>query len=224
MLNSCPLTYIFVDLTEPEPLTPSHMILGRRVNSLSPTRLNFDSSLSSRKILIKKVYPFVWLGTLQLKNCRANVQLHYVSGNPRIARESLPFFPTVGPNIQKPIVPYIMRIVQRMRLEPEKLKSVEEKMQISDEHCVLLALPFGRNLTDFLLQLRKFKSGIINYFERKNGAGIVNAALPGSEKPFYLISMFPSCEFSDSLLTKFPENIQEIIRKLPYLMVVIQTV
>ncbi|GFY29237.1 integrase catalytic domain-containing protein [Trichonephila clavipes] len=34
VLNSRPLTYIFSEFNEPEPLTPSHMILGRRVNSL----------------------------------------------------------------------------------------------------------------------------------------------------------------------------------------------
>ncbi|GFW47959.1 integrase catalytic domain-containing protein [Trichonephila clavipes] len=54
VLNSRPLTYIFSEFNEPEPLTPSHMILGRRVNSLSPARLNFDSNLSNRKVLIKK--------------------------------------------------------------------------------------------------------------------------------------------------------------------------
>ncbi|GFS54408.1 integrase catalytic domain-containing protein [Trichonephila clavipes] len=43
VLNSHPLTYIFSEFNEPEPLTPSHMILGRRVNSLPPARLNFDS-------------------------------------------------------------------------------------------------------------------------------------------------------------------------------------
>ncbi|GFT55029.1 integrase_H2C2 domain-containing protein [Trichonephila clavipes] len=41
------------EFNEPEPLTPSHMILGRRVNSLPPARLNFDSNLSNRKVLIK---------------------------------------------------------------------------------------------------------------------------------------------------------------------------
>ncbi|GFT02229.1 integrase catalytic domain-containing protein [Trichonephila clavipes] len=54
VLNSRPLTYIFSEFNEPEPLTPSHMILGRRVNSLPPARLNFDSNLSNRKVLIKR--------------------------------------------------------------------------------------------------------------------------------------------------------------------------
>ncbi|GFW79601.1 integrase catalytic domain-containing protein [Trichonephila clavipes] len=54
VLNSRPLTYIFSEFNEPEPLTPSHMILGRRVNSLPPARLNFDSNFSNRKVLIKR--------------------------------------------------------------------------------------------------------------------------------------------------------------------------
>ncbi|GFV88573.1 integrase catalytic domain-containing protein [Trichonephila clavipes] len=54
VLNSRPLTYIFSEFNEPEPLTPSHMILGRRVNSLPPARLNFNSNLSNRKVLIKR--------------------------------------------------------------------------------------------------------------------------------------------------------------------------
>ncbi|GFY29373.1 integrase catalytic domain-containing protein [Trichonephila clavipes] len=52
VLNSRPLTYIFSEFNEP--LTPSHMIFGRRVNSLPPARLNFDSNLSNRKVLIKR--------------------------------------------------------------------------------------------------------------------------------------------------------------------------
>ncbi|XP_035232305.1 uncharacterized protein LOC118204095 [Stegodyphus dumicola] len=52
-LNSRPLTYVYFELQEPMPLTPAHMLLGRRVNSLSPARLNFDSNLVNRKTLIK---------------------------------------------------------------------------------------------------------------------------------------------------------------------------
>ncbi|GFU34142.1 integrase catalytic domain-containing protein [Trichonephila clavipes] len=53
VLNSRPLTYIFSEFNEPVPLTPSHMILGRRVNSLPPARFNSGSNFSNRKVLIK---------------------------------------------------------------------------------------------------------------------------------------------------------------------------
>jgi hypothetical protein len=54
VVNSRPLTYVFSDIHEPVPLTPAHMLLGRRVNSLPPARLKFDSNLINRKMLIKR--------------------------------------------------------------------------------------------------------------------------------------------------------------------------
>jgi len=36
MLNSRPLTYVYNDQQEPDPLTPSHFIIGRRINLLPP--------------------------------------------------------------------------------------------------------------------------------------------------------------------------------------------
>ncbi|GBN52957.1 hypothetical protein AVEN_131216-1 [Araneus ventricosus] len=54
VLNSRPLTYVFSEFQEPVPLTPAHMLLGRRVNSLPPARLTIDSNLSNRKMVIKR--------------------------------------------------------------------------------------------------------------------------------------------------------------------------
>lgn len=54
VLNSRPLTYVFSDLREPVPLTPAHLLLGRRINSLPPARINFDSHLINREMLVKK--------------------------------------------------------------------------------------------------------------------------------------------------------------------------
>ncbi|GBN07025.1 hypothetical protein AVEN_253771-1 [Araneus ventricosus] len=49
-LNSRPLTYVFSEFQELVPLTPAHMLLGRRVNSLPPARLTIDSNLSNIKM------------------------------------------------------------------------------------------------------------------------------------------------------------------------------
>ncbi|GBL62697.1 hypothetical protein AVEN_113786-1 [Araneus ventricosus] len=54
VLNSRLLTYVFSEFQEPVPLTPEHILLGRRVNSLPPDRLTIDSNLSNRKMLIKR--------------------------------------------------------------------------------------------------------------------------------------------------------------------------
>ena len=34
MLNDRPLTYVSPDLTDPQPLTPSHLLYGRRIRSV----------------------------------------------------------------------------------------------------------------------------------------------------------------------------------------------
>ncbi|GFY05383.1 integrase catalytic domain-containing protein [Trichonephila clavipes] len=53
MINSRPITYVGSETEEPIPLTPAHFIIGKRITSLPPVRLHLDSSLSSRKCLIK---------------------------------------------------------------------------------------------------------------------------------------------------------------------------
>jgi len=39
VLNSRPLSYVHNDASEPQPLTPSHFLVGKRLTSLSPTTL-----------------------------------------------------------------------------------------------------------------------------------------------------------------------------------------
>ena len=65
----------------------------------------------------------MWQGHLALKNAQATVQMHFVSGNPNIARASLP--PIVDGESQ------FVRISQRMRLDPAQLDGVYRKIQVS---------------------------------------------------------------------------------------------
>ena len=48
------------------------------------------------------------------------------------------------------------------------------------DHCLLLALPCGRDPLDVHAQTRALKSGFINYLQQKQAAGIINVARPGS--------------------------------------------
>lgn len=48
------------------------------------------------------------------------------------------------------------------------------------EHCMLLALPYGRDQIDVLQQSSSLHSGFISYLQQKQAAGIVNVAPPGS--------------------------------------------
>jgi len=65
----------------------------------------------------------MWQGLLALKNDQAAVQMHFVFGNPLVARESLPC------NSDGSTPP--LRIAQRMRLEQTQLEGVARKMQVS---------------------------------------------------------------------------------------------
>lgn len=68
-------------------------------------------------------YPVMWQGLLALKTDQAAVQMHFVFGNPHVARASLPC------NSDGTTPP--LRIAQRMRLEQTQLEGVAKKMQVS---------------------------------------------------------------------------------------------
>lgn len=67
-------------------------------------------------------YPLMWQGLLTLKTEQAAVQMHFVFGNKKIAKASLPF------NAEHTTPP--LRIAQRMRLEPSQIEGVARKMQV----------------------------------------------------------------------------------------------
>lgn len=67
-------------------------------------------------------YPVMWQGLLALKNDQAAVQMHFVFGNPSVARDSLPC------NSDGSTPP--LRIAQRMRLEQTQVEGVARKMQV----------------------------------------------------------------------------------------------
>lgn len=67
-------------------------------------------------------YPVMWQGLLALKTDQAAVQMHFVHGNPNVARAALP-------SLTESTTP-LLRIAQRMRLEQTQLEGVAKKMQV----------------------------------------------------------------------------------------------
>uniref|UniRef100_A0A3Q3DR11 SPOC domain-containing protein n=1 Tax=Hippocampus comes TaxID=109280 RepID=A0A3Q3DR11_HIPCM len=159
----------------------------------------------------------MWQGLLALKNEQAAVQLHFVSGNTLLAQRSLP--PLEGGPL--------LRIVQRMRLEASQLDSVARRMTVStsNDYCLLLALPCGRDQDDVLSQTQALKSGFITYLQAKQAAGIINVPNPGSNQPAYVVQIFPPCDFSESHLSRLaPDLLNSISSISPHLMIVIASV
>jgi hypothetical protein len=75
-------------------------------------------------------HPVMWQGLLGLKNDSAAIQMHYVSGNSKLAEYSLPKASgATGPN--GVTLPPILKIAQRMRMELSQLEGVTKRMQVS---------------------------------------------------------------------------------------------
>lgn len=168
-------------------------------------------------LMLLNQLPCMWQGLLALKNGQAAVQMYFVSGNNQVARMSLP------KNIDGSTPP--LRIFQRMRLEPMQVEGVARKMQMEQEHCMLLALPCGHDHIDVLKQSNNLKEGFITYLQSKQAAGIINVAAPGTTyPPAYVVHIFPSCDFVTESLRRIAPNLLERVADTAHLLIVITTV
>ncbi|CAG9824722.1 unnamed protein product, partial [Phaedon cochleariae] len=168
-------------------------------------------------LMLLKQYPCMWQGLLALKNDQAAVQMYFVSGNDDVAKCSLP------KNTDGSTPP--LRIFQRMRLEPPQVEGVARKMQMENEHCMLLALPCGHDHMDVLKQSTNLTGGFITYLQQKQAAGIVNVAAPGTtQPPAYVVHIFPSCDFVNENLRRIAPSLLERVADIAHLLIVITTV
>lgn len=71
---------------------------------------------------------------------------------------------------------------------------------MDNEHCMLLALPCGRDEVDVLQQSKNLQTGFIMYLQQKQAAGIVNIAAPGSQQvsPSTISEILMALEISSS--------------------------
>lgn len=169
----------------------------------------------SLQMLLRR-YPVMWQGLLALKNDSAAVQMHFVGGNPGVAGDTL----TRHADGTTPL----LRIAQRMRLEPVQLDQVHRKMKMETEHCMLLALPCGRDHMDVLQQSNNLNAGFIQYLQRKQAAGIVNVAPPGHHQAMYTVHIFPSCDFANENLNRIAPDLMHRVANIAHLLIVIATV
>ena len=112
----------------------------------------------------------IWTGSFMMKNDIASIAMNFVSGNMEIARDCLTQMSAdsrSGP----------LRILQRMRLEQIQLEGVHRKLLLENEHCILLAVPFGGNVPEQMSQTVTLRNGFINYLLEKRAAGIINVAI-----------------------------------------------
>lgn len=76
-----------------------------------------------------------------------------------------------------------------------------------NEHCVLLALPCGRDHMDFLQQSTNLRNDFITYLLQKQAAGVVNIMAPDNRRVAYVVYAFPSCEYADEILSRIAPDL-----------------
>lgn len=218
---------------------------GRGLQVPTPPHAGQVPPQADSLLMLLQRYPVMWQGLLALKTDQAAVQMHFVFGNPEVASGSLPC------NSDGSTPP--LRIVQRMRLEQTQLEGVARKMQVSyrkrrprkrtsrvnaflksnfqssffqtvNEHCMLLALPCGRDHLDVLQQSTNLQTGFITYLQQKQAAGIVNIPKPGSEQAAYVVHIFPSCDFANENLARIAPDLLHRVADIAHLLIVIATV
>ncbi|XP_065162429.1 protein split ends isoform X3 [Atheta coriaria] len=189
----------------------------RGIQAATPPHASQVPPQAESLLMLLKQYPLMWQGLLALKNDQAAVQMYFVSGNDQVAKMSLP------KNIDGSTPP--LRIFQRMRLEPPQVEGVARKMQMENEHCMLLALPCGHDHMDVLKQSTNLTNGFITYLQHKQAAGIVNVAAPGTtQPPAYVVHIFPSCDFVNENLRRIAPSLLERVADIAHLLIVITTV
>ena len=128
---------------------------------------------------ILQKYPINWTGSLSLKNAEVLVQLHYIDGNPALLEKSIvkSAVPTTGTLNNMTV----LKIHQRMRLEPTQLEGVHTKMQSPNDYCALLVVPCGHNRESLMEQGARLETAFIQYLNEKAAAGIVNVQADGDD-------------------------------------------
>jgi hypothetical protein len=183
--------------------------------------------------LSRDPYNVQWQGNLILKNDQAYVKTQLVAGSPQIARASMNYWnsdslSTASSNLQTSLH-HNLRISQRMRLEQAQLEGVQKRMQMDNDHCILIAEPNGSTPDEIRIQQNNLKNGVIRYFDEKKAAGIVNVLLPGASQPAYVVHIFPPCQFASEILQKrAPDTyrcvVQNKIEQIYLLIVITSTV
>ena len=171
----------------------------------------------SQKQLLEQRYLVVWTSRFTLKDSFAAVQMHFISGNNKMPSWSYRAM------LDETGMPLPIHINQRMRLDPDQLEGVQSKMSNDEDHCVLLAVPVGRDQSEYLKQSTSLKVGFIDYLMSKQAAGIVHVCQPGESQASYIIHIFPSCTFVDDHILRREPDLLNVTQNIDNLIVVITT-
>lgn len=197
---------------------------GARSTSRSPRRRSVDSDsgsegrpngvLGSARTLpeLARKCIAMWQGALILKNSLFPAKFHLTDGDTDIV-ESL---------MKDEDGKHLLRITQRLRLDPPKLEDVSKRIATSSSHAIFLGLSGSSasiSVEDAAVQTRPLRN-LVSYLKQKEAAGVISLVNKDTETTGVLYA-FPPCAFSTELLKRTAHNLSEEGLKEDHLVIVV---
>ncbi|KAL7306117.1 hypothetical protein TKK_0001567 [Trichogramma kaykai] len=141
-----------------------------------------------------------WQGALILKNSLFPAKFHLTSGDTEI----------IDALMKDEDGKHMLRITQRLRLDPPKLEDVSKRMQSASSHAIFLGLSGSSTSVtndDANVQTRPLRN-LVSYLKQKEAAGVISLLNKDTESTGVLYA-FPPCAFSTELLKRTCPNLSE---------------
>ncbi|XP_054277753.1 RNA-binding protein spenito [Macrosteles quadrilineatus] len=197
---------------------------GNRSTSRSPRRHSVESDsgsegrpngvLGSARTLpeLARKCIAMWQGALILKNSLFPAKFHLTDGDTEIV-DSL---------MKDEEGKHLLRITQRLRLDPPKLEDVSKRIATSSSHAIFLGLSGSSasvSTEDTSVQTRPLRN-LVSYLKQKEAAGVISLVNKDTETTGVLYA-FPPCAFSTELLKRTAHNLSDEGLKEDHLVIVV---
>ncbi|GFU36144.1 RNA-binding protein spenito [Nephila pilipes] len=168
---------------------------------------------------LAKCCPLAWHGGLVLKNSAFPARMYVCSGDPSLVDYMMKDHSSEAP---------MLRITQRLRLDPPKLDDVSRRISSAGTHghCLLLTFPGPIQPGDdqnTSVQQRPLRN-LVSYLKQKEAAGVIslpcNTKKDGKDTSGVMYA-FPPCSFALDLLRRVAPNLTSDSSKEDHLVVVV---
>ena len=157
---------------------------------------------------VEHVVPVSWAGGLVLKNTIFTAKFHKVRGDSSTFQ----------------LLPSVLNISQRLRLDPHKINDVKQRLGAITTHAVLVGVPSTHSSppADGTVIYNRPLKDMIRYLRQKSGAGVVHLQSSGGLTTG-VVYVFPPCHFSYEFLRGSSPNIIEDSTKEDHVVVIVIT-
>lgn len=167
-----------------------------------------------------KCCPQAWLGGLILKNNAFAARALLCAGDAALVDQLMKPSAAAGDPM--------LRITQRLRLDPAKLEDVSRRMNTGSGYAMLLTVSSPNAATNATgddgnaVQQRPLRNLVI-YLKQKEAAGVISLTATGidGKESAGVLYAFPPCPFASDLLRRVAPNLNTDAAKDDYLVVVV---